>query len=37
MPLGRIIHSYDDNDTALWNANFEEGLKIAKATDAKEV
>ena len=36
MPLGRIIHSYDDNDAALWNANFEEGLKIA-ATDAKEV
>jgi choline dehydrogenase-like flavoprotein len=37
MPLGRIIHSYDDNDAALWNANFEEGLKIAKATDAKDV
>jgi choline dehydrogenase-like flavoprotein len=37
MPLGRIIHSYDDNDTALWIANFEEGLKIARATDAKEV
>jgi choline dehydrogenase-like flavoprotein len=37
MPLGRIIHNYDDNDAALWNANFEEGLKIAHATDAKEV
>ncbi len=37
MPLGRIIHSYDDNEVALWNANFEEGLKVAKATDAKEV
>ena len=37
MPLGRIIHSYDDNEVALWNANFEEGLKIAKATGAKEV
>ena len=37
MPLGRIIHSYDDNDAALWNANFEEGVKIARATDAKEV
>jgi choline dehydrogenase-like flavoprotein len=37
MPLGRIIHSYDENDEALWNANFEEGLKIARATDAKEV
>ena len=36
MPLGRIIHNYDDNDAALWNANFEEGLRIAKATDAKE-
>ena len=31
MPLGRIIHSFDDNAAALWNANFEEGLKIAKA------
>lgn len=37
MPLGRIIHSYDDNEAALWNANFEEGMRIAKATDAKEV
>jgi choline dehydrogenase-like flavoprotein len=37
MPLGRLIHSYDDNAVALWNANFEEGLKVAKATDAKEV
>jgi choline dehydrogenase-like flavoprotein len=37
MPLGRIIHSYDANEVALWNANFEEGMRIAKATDAKEV
>ena len=37
MPLGRITHSYDQDAQALWNANFEEGLKIAKATDAKEV
>src|SRR6476469_4365517 len=37
MPLGRIIHTYDQDAMALWNANFEEGLKIAKATDAKEV
>jgi len=37
MPLGRIVHSYDDNEAGLWNANFEEGLRIAKATDAKEV
>jgi choline dehydrogenase-like flavoprotein len=37
MPLGRIIHSYDENDATLWNANFEEGLRIAKATDTKDV
>ena len=37
MPLGRIVHSYDQDAQALWNANFEEGLKIAKATGAKEV
>ena len=37
MPLARIVHSFDQDAVALWNANFEEGLKIAKATDAKEV
>jgi choline dehydrogenase-like flavoprotein len=37
MPLGRIIHNYDDNDAALWNANFEEGMKIGRATGAKDV
>ena len=37
MPLGRIIHSFDQDAVALWNANFEEGLKIAKAAGAKEV
>ena len=37
MPLARIVHNYDDNEAALWNANFEEGMKIARATDAKEV
>ena len=37
MPLGKIIHSYNDDAVALWNANFDEGLEIAKATDAKEV
>ena len=37
MPLGQIVHSYDQDALALWNANFEEGLKVAKATDAKEV
>ena len=34
---GELIHSYDDDAVALWNANFEEGLKIAKAAGAKEV
>ena len=33
----RIIHSFDDDAVALWNANFEQGVKIAKATGAKEV
>jgi len=37
MPLARIVHNYDDNEAALWNANFEEGMKIARATDAKDV
>jgi choline dehydrogenase-like flavoprotein len=37
MPLAKIIHSFDQDAAALWNANFEEGLKIAKATGAKEV
>src|SRR6266568_1310188 len=36
-PLARLVHSYDQDAVALWNANFEEGLKIAKATGAKEV
>ena len=36
MPLGRIIHSYDQDAIAVWNANFDEGLAIAKATNAKE-
>ena len=34
---GQFIHSYDQDAVGLWNANFEEGLKIAKAADAKEV
>jgi choline dehydrogenase-like flavoprotein len=37
MPLARIVHNYDDNEAALWNANFEEGQKIARAAGAKEV
>jgi choline dehydrogenase-like flavoprotein len=37
MPLAKIIHSYDNDAQAVWNANFEEGLKIGKATNAKDV
>jgi len=37
MPLGRIIHSYDDDVPKLWDANFTEGLAIAKAAGAKEM
>src|SRR5215831_17255828 len=37
MPLARIIHSYDQDAAALWNANFEEGLVVAKAAGAKEM
>ena len=37
IPLGKIVHSFDQDAVALWNANFEEGLKIGKATGAKEV
>ncbi len=37
MPLGRITHGFNEDAVALFNANFEEGLAIAKATGAKEV
>jgi choline dehydrogenase-like flavoprotein len=37
MPLGRIIHSYDDDVPKLWEANLTEGLAIAKAAGAKEM
>jgi choline dehydrogenase-like flavoprotein len=37
LPMARLIHSFDDDAVALWNANFEQGVKIGKATDAKEV
>ena len=37
MPLAKIVHSFDQDAVALWNANFEEGLNIAKATGANEV
>ena len=36
MPLAKIIHSYDEGVAAVWNANFEEGLRIAKAAGAQE-
>ena len=34
MPLAKIIHSFDQDAIALWNANFEEGLKIANGVGA---
>ena len=34
--MAKIVHSFDEDAVALWNANFEEGLAIAKATGAKE-
>src|SRR5262249_53992820 len=37
MSLAKIIHSYDQDAAALWNANFEEGLAVAKAAGAKEM
>ena len=37
MPLGRIIHSFDQDAVALWNTNFEEGLAVARAAGAKEL
>ena len=37
MPLAKIIHSYDKDAEAVWNANFEEGLEVGRATGAKDV
>ena len=37
LPMARLTHSFDDDAVALWNANFDQGMKIAKATDAKDV
>jgi len=37
MPMAKIVHSFDQDAINLWNANFDEGLKIAKAAGAKEV
>jgi choline dehydrogenase-like flavoprotein len=36
MPLARLTHSFNDDAIALWNANFDQGMKVAKATTAKE-
>jgi choline dehydrogenase-like flavoprotein len=36
MPIAKIVHSFDQDAVNLWNANFEEGLAVAKATGAKE-
>jgi choline dehydrogenase-like flavoprotein len=37
VPLGKITHGFNDEAVALFNANFDQGLAIAKATGAKEV
>lgn len=37
MPLGRIVHSYDEDAVKLWNTNFEVGLEIAKKVGARDV
>ena len=34
MPLAQLIHSFDDDALRLWNANFEQGMNVAKATTA---
>jgi choline dehydrogenase-like flavoprotein len=36
MPLAKISHTYDKDAEAVWNANFAEGLEIAKAAGAKD-
>jgi choline dehydrogenase-like flavoprotein len=36
MPLGKLIHSYGADALALWIANLDEGLQVAKASGAKE-
>ncbi len=36
MPMARIVHSFDQDAVGVWNANFEEGLRVAKAAGAKE-
>lgn len=36
MPLGKLTRTFQDDAVALWNANPEEGLKVAKAAGARE-
>jgi choline dehydrogenase-like flavoprotein len=36
MPLARLFHSFDDDAVALWNANLDQGMTVAKSTNAKE-
>ena len=36
MPTAKIVHGYDQDAVGVWNANFEEGLKITKAAGTKE-
>jgi choline dehydrogenase-like flavoprotein len=36
MPLGKITHSFDQDAVGVWEANFVEGLNVAKAAGAKE-
>jgi choline dehydrogenase-like flavoprotein len=37
MPFGKLTHTYQPDAVALWNANLEDGLKVAKAAGAKEM
>jgi choline dehydrogenase-like flavoprotein len=37
LPLARLTHSFDDDALAVWNGNYDLGVKIGKATKAKEV
>src|SRR5438128_2104015 len=32
LPMAKLIHSFDQDAAGVWNANFEEGLKIGRAT-----
>jgi len=37
MRLAKIIHNYDKDAQAVWDANFAEGLQIAKAAGTNDV